>query len=60
MANAKVAGAGGAIVFKNSRDRGAMAGSPGFDDDIPAIMIGRDDGLVLDAELASVGSLFPL
>lgn len=59
MANAKAAGAGGAVVFTDSRDPGAMARSPGFDDEIPAIMIGRDDGLALESELASVGSLFP-
>jgi subtilisin family serine protease len=59
MANAKAAGAGGVIVFTDSRDPGAMAASPGFDDEIPAIMIGRSDGLALESELASSGSLFP-
>jgi minor extracellular serine protease Vpr len=59
MHNAKAAGAGGAVVFTDSRDPGAMARSPGFDDEIPAVMVGRDDGLALEAELASVGSLFP-
>ena len=59
MQSAKLAGAGGAVVFTDSRDPVAMARSSGFDDLIPAIMIGRDDGLALEAELASSGSLFP-
>ena len=59
MHNAKAAGAGGVIVFTDSREPGAMASSPGFDDDIPAVMIGRDEGLALEAELANSGSLFP-
>lgn len=59
MANAKAAGAGGAIVFTDDRDPGGMARSSGFDDLIPAVMIGRADGLLFESTLLSSGSLFP-
>lgn len=59
MANAKAAGAGGVVVFTDDRAPGGMAKTPGFDDDIPAVMVGRDDGLALEAELTIVGNLFP-
>jgi len=59
MANAKAAGAGGVIVFTDDRAPGGMAKTAGFDDDIPAVMVGRADGLALEAELTSVGNLFP-
>lgn len=58
MANAKAAGAGGAIVFTDSRDPTAMAKSPGFDDDIPAVMIDRPNGLAVESVLVG-GPLFP-
>lgn len=59
MANAKSAGAGGAIVFTDSRDPGGMAKTPGFDDDIPAVMIARAEGLALESALVGGASLFP-
>ncbi len=49
MANAKAAGAFGVIVFTDARPAGGMAKTPGFDDDIPAVMIARPDGLALEA-----------
>ena len=59
MANAKAAGAGGAIVFTDDRAPGGMARTPGFDDLIPAVMIARDDGLALEAALSG-GPLSPV
>ena len=59
MANAKAAGAGGAIVYSDARDPGGMAKTPGFDDDIPAVMIANADGLALEAELEIEGNLHP-
>ena len=59
MANAKAAGAGGVVVFTDDRAPGGMARTAGFDDLIPAVMIGRADGLALETELAIVGNLSP-
>lgn len=59
MANAKAAGAGGAIVFTDDRDATGMAKTAGFDDDIPAVMVARPEGLALEAALAGGVSLFP-
>jgi len=59
MANAKAAGAGGVVVYSDDRAPGGMAKTAGFDDNIPAVMVANADGLVLEAELAIVGNLFP-
>ena len=59
MANAKAAGAGGVIVFTDDRGVTGMARSPGFDDLIPAVMVARDYGLLVEAALVGAGSLFP-
>ena len=56
VANAKAAGAVGVIVYSDSRDPGGMATSPGYDDDIPAVMISNADGLELEG-LAPVESV---
>jgi minor extracellular serine protease Vpr len=58
MANAKAAGAGGAIVFTDDRGVTGMARTAGFDDLIPAVMVARDDGLALEGALAG-GALSP-
>lgn len=57
--NAKLAGAGGAIIFTDSRPRGGMARTDGFDDLIPMVMIDRAPGLAIESDLAGVGSLSP-
>jgi subtilisin family serine protease len=50
VANAKAAGAVGVIVVNNvAGDPTAMAGTVGFDDDIPALMISNIDGAALRA-----------
>lgn len=48
-ANAKAAGAGGAIVYTDDRDVTGMARTAGFDDLIPAVMVAHQDGLDLEA-----------
>ncbi len=54
IANAKAAGAAGVIVVNNvAGDPTAMARTVGFDDDIPAIMIGKGDGAALRASGAT-------
>ncbi|MEP4149495.1 MAG: S8 family serine peptidase [Halioglobus sp.] len=55
MANAKAAGAGGAVVYSDDRDPGGMAGTDGFDDQIPAVMISNADGQVLLTALDDAG-----
>jgi minor extracellular serine protease Vpr len=57
--SAKLAGAGGAIIFTDDRARGGMAGTDGFDDQIPMVMIDRAPGLAIEADLAGGGSLSP-
>lgn len=50
VANAKAAGAGGAIIY--TYDGAAvpvMARSAGFDDDLPAVAVSYDDGVALEA-----------
>jgi subtilisin family serine protease len=48
VANAKAAGAAAVIIVNNvAGDPTAMARTVGFDDDIPAVMIGKDDGTAL-------------
>lgn len=59
MANAKGAGAGGVIIFTDDRDPVGMAKTPGFDDDIPAVMIAQAEGLALESALVGGASLFP-
>ena len=50
VANAKAAGAVAAVIVNNvAGDPIAMARSAGFDDDIPAVMVSRDDGVGLRA-----------
>ncbi len=50
MANAKAAGAGGVIVYTYPGEAPiGMAKTAGFDDDIPAVMVTRDDGNDLEA-----------
>ena len=54
IANAKAAGAAGVIVVNNvAGDPTAMARTVGFDDDIPAVMIGKGDGAALRASGAT-------
>lgn len=60
VTNAEDAGAGGVVVYSDDRDPGGMAKSPGDDTTIPAVMIGRDDGLALESELETAGSLAPV
>ncbi len=51
MANAKAAGAGGVVVYSDDRAPGGMATTPGFDDQIPAVMISHEDGIALEPAL---------
>jgi subtilisin family serine protease len=51
---AKAGGASGVIVVNNvAGDPTAMAATEGFDDDIPAVMISKDDGAALRASGAT-------
>src|SRR5882757_550515 len=50
VANAKAAGAVGAVIINNvAGDPIAMAKTAGFDDDLPAVMIGKNEGAALRA-----------
>jgi minor extracellular serine protease Vpr len=50
VANAKAAGAVGVLVINNvAGDPTAMARTAGFDDDLPAVMIGKNEGAALRA-----------
>src|SRR5438093_8593906 len=50
VANAKAAGAVGVLVINNvAGDPIAMARTAGFDDDLPAVMIGKSEGAALRA-----------
>jgi minor extracellular serine protease Vpr len=50
VANAKAAGAIGVVIINNvAGDPIAMARTAGFDDDIPAVMIGLNEGVALRA-----------
>jgi subtilisin family serine protease len=54
VANAKAKGAIGVIVVNNvAGDPSAMAATEGFDDDIPAVMVGKADGAALRASGAT-------
>ncbi len=53
VANAKAAGAGGVIVYNDAatpdrEDPIPMATSPGFDDNLPAVMVSHTDGVHLE------------
>ena len=57
VANAKQAGAVGVLVINNvAGDPTAMARTEGFDDDIPAVMIGLKEGAALRASGATTAS----
>ena len=57
VANAKAAGAIGVLVINNvAGDPIAMARTAGFEDDLPAVMIGKDDGAALRASGATTAS----
>ena len=48
VANAKAAGAIGVVIINNvAGDPISMARTPGFDDDLPAVMIGKNEGAAL-------------
>src|SRR5213596_2647129 len=50
VANAKTAGAAGVLIINNvAGDPIAMARTAGFDDDLPAVMIGKNEGAALRA-----------
>ncbi|HZR06170.1 MAG TPA: S8 family serine peptidase [Candidatus Udaeobacter sp.] len=50
VANAKTAGAIGVVIINNvAGDPISMARTPGFDDDLPAVMIGKNEGAALRA-----------
>src|SRR5437867_4268949 len=50
VANAKTAGAAGVLIINNvAGDPIAMARTAGFDDDLPAVMIGKNEGTALRA-----------
>src|SRR5437773_4834563 len=54
VANAKEAGAVGVVVINNvAGDPTAMARTAGFDDDLPAVMIGTNEGAALRASGAT-------
>jgi subtilisin family serine protease len=55
--NAKAAGAVGVLIVNNvAGDPTAMARTEGFDDDLPAVMIGRNEGAALRASGATTAS----
>ena len=55
--NAKQAGAVGVLIINNvAGDPIAMARTEGFDDDLPAVMIGRNEGAALRASGATTAS----
>ncbi|HEU0207786.1 MAG TPA: S8 family serine peptidase [Candidatus Udaeobacter sp.] len=57
IANAKTAGAIGVIIINNvAGDPIAMARTAGFDDDLPAVMISKNDGAALRASGATTAS----
>jgi minor extracellular serine protease Vpr len=61
VANANAAGAGGVIVYNNipGADPIGMAGTPGFDDDIPAVMVSYEDGGALEADAPLSATVTP-
>jgi minor extracellular serine protease Vpr len=57
VANAKAAGAVGVVIINNvAGDPTAMARTAGFDDDLPAVMIGKDEGAALRGSGATTAS----
>ena len=57
IANAKAAGAVGVLIINNvAGDPIAMARTAGFDDDLPAVMIGKNEGAALRASGATSAS----
>ena len=57
VANAKAAGAIGVIIINNvAGDPIAMARTEGFDDDLPAVMISKNDGAALRSSGATTAS----
>ena len=57
VANAKAAGAIGVVIINNvAGDPIAMAKTAGFDDDLPAVMIGKNEGAALRASGATTAS----
>src|SRR5207248_973122 len=57
VANAKTAGAAGVLIINNvAGDPIAMARTAGFDDDLPAVMIGRKEGTALRTSGATTAS----
>ena len=57
VANANAAGAIGVVIINNvAGDPTAMARTAGFDDDIPAVMIGKNEGAALRASGATTAS----
>ena len=57
VANAKAAGAIGVLIINNvAGDPIAMARTAGFDDDLPAVMISKNDGAALRASGATTAS----
>jgi len=57
VANAKAAGAIGVLVINNvAGDPTAMARTAGFDDNLPAVMIGKNEGAALRASGATTAS----
>jgi minor extracellular serine protease Vpr len=57
VANAKAAGAVGVLIINNvAGDPIAMARTEGFDDDLPAVMIGKNEGAALRASGATTAS----
>jgi minor extracellular serine protease Vpr len=57
VANAKAAGAVGVVIINNvAGDPIAMAKTAGFDDNLPAVMIGKNEGAALRASAATTAS----
>src|SRR5215471_12091682 len=57
VANAKAAGAVAVVIINNvAGDPSAMARTAGFDDDLPAVQIGKNDGADLRASGATTAS----
>jgi subtilisin family serine protease len=57
VANAKTAGAIGVVIINNvAGDPIAMARTAGFDDDLPAVMISKNDGAALRSSGATTAS----
>jgi len=57
--SAKVAGAGGVVVYNHSGDPIGMARTDGFDDELPAVMVSTAAGALLEGEAPTTAFIGP-